>query len=216
VIAGGGTDALTGRASLMAERIGGTLLRNGLDDQGIRTVLHAIHAALTLRQRAITDDHHPDFLHPGRTLLILLEDLGVTDPVVLAAGALAESLRPPLRTPPPADDEPAGAAVRRLLEAVPYPGADEELLLESLLAADHEVQLIALAERLDHVRHLHLAPRNEWHELHARTCSTYLPVAPRVHPTLARRYQWWCATFARRFLTAPSTAAHVDPTTRPS
>jgi hypothetical protein len=60
--------------------------------------------------------------------------------------------------------------------------------------------MIALAERLDHARHLHLAPRSEWAQSYHRIRTAYLPVALRAHPDLARRYRWWTSMFARRYL----------------
>lgn len=140
---------------------------------------------------------HPDFLHPGRTVLILLLDAGVTDPVLLAAGGLAETLHPGLAAP---RDTAAAPRVRALLDQVPTPAHEGERLLEALLAASEPVRLIALAERLDHMRHLHLHPAEDWATLYRETRATYLPVAERTHPTLARRFRWWCDMFVRRYL----------------
>ena len=58
----------------------------------------------------------------------------------------------------------------------------------------------ALAERLDHLRHLHLkepdaAAREVWRE--AR--DVWLPFADRTHPDLARRYAWWTRKFTKRY-----------------
>ena len=82
---------------------------------------------------------------------------------------------------------------------VPLPDAED--LAERLLLAEPDVQLIALAERLDHLRHAHL-----WHDVearraaHASAARVYARIAERVHPTLARRYRWWCDMFERNYL----------------
>ena len=67
------------------------------------------------------------------------------------------------------------------------------------MVAAEPVRLVALAERLDHLRHAHLrqdlgAAREAWE----RASRVYLPVAERTDRTLARRYASWCRTFPRR------------------
>ena len=122
---------------------------------------------------------------------------------MLAAAVLTETLRPELRADPAripaAIGVDAGGAVGARVRQVPLPGAED--LAERLLLADPEVQLIALAERLDHMRHAHLWPeasaRRAAHEL---TETVYASIAERVHPTLARRYAWWCDMFERKYL----------------
>ena len=55
--------------------------------------------------------------------------------------------------------------------------------------APEEVQRIALAERLDHLRHAHLwTDRARQRAAHDVALRIYAPVAERVHPTMARRY----------------------------
>ncbi len=192
-----------GRAEAMANRVAGAARRAGTPEPGIRSIDAALRAAMRPRIERLADDHDPDFLHPGRTVLILLEDLGITDAATLCAGALAETLRPELRAGP----LPARAALApgtiELLEEVPVPARDGAALLERLVTASEPARLVALAERLDHARHLHLGRRDRWMPLHRETCELYLPLAERSHPTLARRLRWWCRTFARRFLDAP-------------
>src|SRR5690606_2415769 len=85
-------------------------------------------------------------------------------------------------------------------DEVPLPALAGDELLERLLAAGHDARLVALAERLDHARHLHLRPAAGWRAFHTLACETYLPVALRTDPTLARRFRWWCGQFERRYL----------------
>jgi hypothetical protein len=62
------------------------------------------------------------------------------------------------------------------------------------------VRLLALAERLDHARHLHLREPAVRAGFHRSVGEIYLPIAHRTHPRLARRYDWWWRMFRRRFL----------------
>jgi (p)ppGpp synthase/HD superfamily hydrolase len=188
------------RAEAMARRIARTAERAGLTEAGHALLDRAFRLAMEPRGRMLTDDHHPDFLHPGRTVLILLEDVGCRDPLTLAAGAVCETLRPELAVPVAEIRALLGPAVHSLVAAVPVPAHAGDELLEQLVTGDHEARLVALAERLDHARHLHLRPRTEWAEFHGVTCEAYLPVALRTDPALARRFRWWCAMFERRYL----------------
>src|SRR5690606_24048389 len=89
--AGGHVSApLRQRAEAMANRLETAALRAGLGDDGAATILDAYRTAMRPRERSLADDHHVDYLHPARTTLILLEDLGITEPTILAAGALTE------------------------------------------------------------------------------------------------------------------------------
>jgi (p)ppGpp synthase/HD superfamily hydrolase len=191
------------RAEAMARRLQRTTALAGLDESGRRGVEAAFRAAMEPRIRLLPDDHHPAYLHPARTVLILLSDLGIRDPAVLAAGALCETLDPHLATPSAAAATAAGPRAAALLRQVPAPASAGERLLESLVTADAAALLVALAERLDHARHLHLRDAADHAPLHHQTCAVYLPLAARAHPVLDRRYRWWCRTFAARFLPPP-------------
>lgn len=189
-----GQGGLGGRATAMAERLRETAHDLGIDEAGIERILAAHEAAMLPRERLLDSDHHPDFLHPGRTALIIMLDTPVRDPLLIAAGALLETVRPELAADP-IDDE-----VRAVLAAIPTPARDGEMITEELLLAEPAVCTVALAERLDQVRHLHLRPREEWEEMHRMAEEIYLPIAVRTEPTMARRYRWWCRTFRARFL----------------
>ncbi|HEX6938654.1 MAG TPA: hypothetical protein VF158_04530 [Longimicrobiales bacterium] len=192
-------NATAGRAAAMTARVLEAAARAGIAEPGVRSIEAALDAAMQPRIRRLADDHDPAYLHPGRTVLILLEDAGVTDPAVLSAGALTESLRPDLAAAPPAAVRLAPDTLELLAE-VPTPAHDRDTLLERLVSASAPARLVALAERLDHVRHLHLLGRSHWAPLHRETRDIYLPVADRTDPTLARRLRYWCTTFAERFL----------------
>lgn len=154
---------------------------------------------LGMEPRVALDDHHPDHLHPARTALILMDDAAVRDPVTLAAALVTETRDPALAIDP-ARVRALGTAVAAVAGDVPGPDTAAERLLESLVGASRDARLVAVAERLDHARHLHLRNRAEWQEYHATTCSAYAPVADRTHPALAGRMAWWCTTFRQRFL----------------
>jgi (p)ppGpp synthase/HD superfamily hydrolase len=184
------------RGSAMAASVLRTARSAGVGRDGLDLLSRAHVLAMAPRLRQLEDDHHPLFLHPGRTVLILLRDADVRDPVVLAAAAVTESEDPGLD---PGDVEAVlGGAVESLRGWVPRPGS--ETLLERLVSAPAEARLVALAERLDHLRHAHLGARDEhWRSrVHAEAEAVYLPVAERTHALIARRYRHWCRTFARR------------------
>ncbi|HSJ13071.1 MAG TPA: hypothetical protein VK939_01575 [Longimicrobiales bacterium] len=148
----------------------------------------ALDSALTaaLRLRAALDDHHPWFLHPARTALILLDDCAEVDPVVLATAVGVDSLVPDWHT------VPAGPL------QIPVPARAGERLLEALVAAPRRVRLVACAERLDHARHLHMVEYADAAGFRAQVAEVYLPVAERTDALLARRMRRWLEAAGRR------------------
>ncbi|NJD20457.1 MAG: hypothetical protein FIA95_14395 [Gemmatimonadetes bacterium] len=170
----------------------------GVSEDGLRALSRAHALAMGPRAAALGDDRHPFFLHPGRSVLILLRDVGCCDPVTLAATTVVESEDAELRISPASIRDVLGDEVARLAGAVPLP--DAGALAYDLVTAEERVRLVALAERLDHLRHAHLrlADRSWRMAAHAQAVSVYLPVAQRTHPRLAQRYEHWCRTFARR------------------
>lgn len=215
------------RTGAMAQRVARAAERAGFGAADVERLDAALQAVLERRLDHLGGMEHPELLHPGRTVLVLVEDLEVADPDAALAGALCETLFPELAPGAEAVRALAGAGARRILGQVPHRDAegswgpppssrsprerdaamadravpeDDASLLERLVTADEIALLVALAERLDHARHLHLRPEREWAALHAETCDVYRPVAERAHPTLARRYRWWCKTFERKFL----------------
>jgi hypothetical protein len=174
----------------MHGRLERRLEKAGLASADRDRVLEANAHALLHRAQVLGDEEHFETLHPSRTALVLLDDCDVTDVDVLEAATSVESEHDMLRV------APAGA----LGSAVPTPRSSGDALLEDLIVAEAPVQLIALAERLDHARHLHLRPEADWDGFHASVGAVYLPVAQRAHARLARRYDWWWQMFERRFL----------------
>lgn len=156
--------------------------------------LHAL--AMAVRDARLADDHDPAYLHPGRSALILLQDVGESDAQVLGAALVVDSGTPSLAPDLGGVDDPV---VKALAGAVPPSGAED--LAERLVVGDDRLRRVALAERLDHLRHAHL-----WSDLDARRAAhqeavaVYAPVADRTHPVLARRYWWWCRMFGARHL----------------
>lgn len=182
----------------MAASVRRTARSFGVDPDEVALLSRAHALAMEPRMAALSDDHHPLYLHPGRTVLVLLRDASCVDGRVLAAAALTESEDDVFRIGDAAVRVAVGDAVADMLRSVPLP--DSESLAEELLGADMGVRLVALAERLDHLRHGHLRDADHaWlSAIHAQAESVYLPVAERTHPRLAQRYRHWCRTFARR------------------
>lgn len=166
--------------------------------EDVATLSRAHTLAMAPRVAALDDDHHPLYLHPGRSALILMRDVGTTDPTVLAGALLTESEDEAFRIPVSRVGEAVGDEVARLVSVIPGPG--DEDLAEALVVAEEEVRLVALAERLDHLRHAHLREADPgWKRLiHEQAVRVYQPVAHRTHPRLAQRYDHWCRTFAVR------------------
>jgi hypothetical protein len=131
----------------MVARLGREWHDAGLPAEDRSGLVRRATEVMDVRASRFADDHHPAFLHPLRTVLLLLE-IGETDPRAHACALVADS---------ESDERADGADVD------PAPGdafdvfrTDDEERLERLLLADPWVRRTWLAERLDHVRHLHL------------------------------------------------------------
>jgi (p)ppGpp synthase/HD superfamily hydrolase len=182
----------------MALRLRTRARQHGLDAAGARLV----DAAFRLAAQARPD--HLQFatarLHPARTVLILLDLANDVAAYALAAAALVESEDQELVVSLARIEQHFDERVVELVAAVPSPAHAGEELLERLLVAPVPVQRIALAERLDHARHLHLRPQPLWAFQHALVSRAYLPVAEREGGTLGRRFRWWHDMFKQRYL----------------
>lgn len=189
----------TGRAVRMAERVRRTAREMGIAAEGVELLATTHERAMAPRLAAISDDHDPAYLHPGRTAAILLDDLAMVDAEWIAASMLVDTAR--------SDLEPRGETLQGLPQDViersrelPRPGS--QTLVEDLLALEPVALEVALAERLDHLRHIHLWDDTEQaSQVYIHAVETYSRVAARSHPKLARRYAWWTRTFARKFPT---------------
>jgi (p)ppGpp synthase/HD superfamily hydrolase len=227
VDAGGVTHRLRQRAEAMVERVSLEAAR-AIGQVDADRVRRAVAAALAARDPLLEDDHDPRLLHPARTVLILLSDAACRDPEVLAAGAFTESIDVALRAELSLLEDAAGPGARRVAEAVPGAGSGSglgsgsgsgsgfwggegsgsgsgaglgtEVLMELLVTAPAEAALVAVAERLDHARHLHLRPDLPWREVHATVETVYAPVAARLSPVLGRRLDRWAEAFRSRRL----------------
>lgn len=187
------------RGTAMAASVVRTARSFGVDPEGIPLLSRAHALAMGPRLTAFDDDdHHPLFLHPGRTVLVLLRDAEVTDVALLAAAAVTETEDEALRIAPAEVRAALGDEVAGIVAGVPAPGS--ESLAEDLVTAPERIRYVALAERLDHLRHAHLRDADEaWRRaVHAEARAVYLPIAERTHPKLAQRYLHWCWAFARR------------------
>lgn len=181
-------------------RIDRTALAAGIDAEGRRLVSAAFRVAMIPRLAAIDDDHHPDYLHAGRSTIVLLDDVALFEPVALAAACLLDTRRPELQASDADAAADVGGEVLAFRSMVPRAGS--ERLLEDLLTQEAAVVLVALTERLDHLRHAHLwGAADEAREAHAEASRVYLPIAERAHTVLAGRYRHWCRTFAEKLAT---------------
>ena len=186
------------RVETMAEKLAVYATRAGVNDVGL--VSDAYHIAMRPRLQFLPDVFHPDMLHPARTALILIENARCTDSGLLAAAQVTETLLPELRVG--SDDVAAlGDDVAQIAGAVPNPlDCDRESLVEQLVTAEPEIAMIAVAERLDHARHLHMREDAAWRDYYDETVAVYLPLADRVHEELARRLERWARAFQRRLI----------------
>lgn len=185
------------RGVAMGRSLARTARLFGIPDEGVALLVRAHGLAMEPRVRLLDDDHHPAYLHPGRTALVLLRDADVRDGGVLAAGSLLETRDAPLRVVPDRVRDKMGAEVAALVEAAPAPGSPG--LAEALVTASRAVCLASLAEHLDQLRHLHVrGPEPDWAERLEEVEAVWLPVARRAHPRLAVRYGHWARTFRKR------------------
>lgn len=185
----------------MSRSVAAAAARLGLADADVAALVRAHELAMAPRIARLESERDPRYLHPGRTVLVLIQDAGVGHATTLAAAALVESEFPELEVPPELIAQAVAPEVARLRDAVPVPRVAAQELAERLVVAGEAVRLIALAERLDQLRHAHLWPDIERRRAaHATATAIYLPVAERTDAALARRYRYWCRTFPRRFL----------------
>ncbi len=170
----------------------------GLERAALARLRRAHDLAMQPRLAALDDDHHPAYLHPGRSVLIVLRDVGPLDGTALAVAALLESEDADLRVPPERVARAIGPDVAGALGSIPGPG--EKDLVERLVGLPAGLAIAALAERLDQLRHLHLRPdlRSRWGERHREALAVWLPVAGRVDARLATRFAHWAGSFERR------------------
>jgi hypothetical protein len=163
----------------------------------------SLERCLDFRDDRIDDDHDPRLLHPARTIRILIADAACRDADALAAAPWVDSIDAELV--PSFDGVPADAGARAIdvaasIRDVPLPGDDDGDLLERLVCAPPVAALIALAERLDQVRHVHLRPGLSSQSHLDQVRAVYAPAARRIAPALGRRFDRWADALERRLL----------------
>lgn len=183
------------RANAMRARVIARLSREAVDVENLQIVDRSVSAALSLRDGRLADDHHVDMLHPARSALILMDDAAIADPVLVAAAATLESRDLDLTLDLDRIDLRVSAVVRGIPSPVTTPRAE---LVEMLLSLNRDRMAVALSERLDHARHLHLRSPDLWAAgLELEECA-YLPLAARFGGAIGRRYDRWHRAFVRR------------------
>lgn len=188
----------TARAEAMDASVARAARASGLAAPDIDTLRRAHALAMQPRIRILEDDHHPAYLHPGRSALILLRDVGPLPVETLVVAAAHETQDSDLRVSAASVREALGDAAAEIVESLPLPG--DERLLERLVTLAEGARLAALAERLDQLRHAHLRDdlAGLWPAMHEEAGAVWLPVAERTHPRLATRFRHWHGAFAGR------------------
>lgn len=180
----------------MARSVGVAARAVGLAEEDRARVDAALTLAMIPRTRLL-GARHPAFLHPGRSVLILLHDVGPVDAQGLLVAALRDTVDGHLvASDREVDDFAPGLA--DVLAGLPVPG--QERLLEALLMLPTPLGLGVLSERLDQLRHLHLRDetRPEWTPIFNEVQEVWHPFAARISERLGRRYAHWLRVFRRR------------------
>jgi hypothetical protein len=183
---------------MMAVSVERAVRAAGLTGEEVDLVGRAYALAMAPRIDALDDDHHPAYLHPGRSVLLLLRDVGPLPGETLAAAAAHETVDEGMRVTAAVLRADLGEGVAGLVASLPLPG--DARLAEILVALEEEARLAALAERLDQVRHAHLRSDVGWRAAHDEVEAVWLPVAERTHARLADRFRHWHRAFGRRRL----------------
>ena len=191
-------DLTQARAERQAGSIRAALLGRGIDESTSELVSRALRLSMKTRISSLSDDHHPAYLHPGRAVLILLHDVDDLPASALPIAALHESMDIDLRPASAEIDNLLGGEVREVVRSLPLPEA--ESLEERLVLLPRGAALAVLAERLDHLRHLHMRPDTErrWSGIHSEVERAWLPFAQRTDARLAQRLAHWTRTFRKR------------------
>jgi (p)ppGpp synthase/HD superfamily hydrolase len=172
------------------------------DRKDIREALKVAEACHKGQKR---DEGTPYILHPIRVGLILLNELGVNDPVPVIIALLHDVMEDSDITEAEIESRfgtKVAHAVKVLTKKKDYGLSKEErdrLYIENLSEADPVIRRIKLSDRLDNVRGLHRSPdpgkrRKYWQE----TRDVYLPFARTsgedyIYEALSK----WCSEFLR-------------------
>ena len=191
--AGQRLSSVRARAQSMLERV--TIeTRAVLSPADANIVRGALAESLASRDAAIDDDHDSRYLHPARTIRIMIADGECRSVDALAAAAFVDTVDASLAPLPPVEP------LRAIVAQVPRPELAGDELLERIVTADLDVGLITVTERLDHARHIHLRSDIDQAAFHAQIRATYAPAARRVSASIARRLDRWADAFERRLI----------------
>ncbi len=193
----------------MQQRLEGVLTLAGLAPKEASLAMESFRMAMDLRGAFVVEEDDHRFLHPARSLLVLLQDGGERRPDLLAAAPLVESLEPDLLGEVAAVAPEPIEAVLAGLPALPgglgeTAGPDAEARwLEELVLAEPGIQKLILSEALDQLRHLHLRPDGPFRNRILRRAEGILvPLAHRVGGALDRRMGWWWNRVGQRLGTS--------------
>jgi hypothetical protein len=190
------------RVEAMAVRLRRTAGRFALSDADLKSLDECFRFVMSKRLQAWPEPH-PDFLHPARTALILLDDIGIADPAALCSGLLYDSDRLDLSVSASDARTHGWDAAADFLAQFPLPDLDSSELMESLITLDPVPLAVVLSERLDHARHLHFQPADRWQPFYHQIRDVFLPVAARSS-LLAPRFDAWAEAFSRRLMRSPN------------
>lgn len=181
----------------MAEKLAVYAKRAGAAPEAI---VAAYQASIAQRLSVLGDVFHPDLLHPARTALILMQDVGCADAEVLTAAVLCETEYSEMRLSTALIQNQFGDAVADMVAGVPIPADADDALAEQLVIAPAESALIAVAERLDQARHLKFRDPMFWRAFHQQIHDVYLPFSTRVSAALEMRLLRWSEAFVQHNL----------------
>jgi hypothetical protein len=188
------------RPRAMAERLASAARREGLAATDIAHITRVYNRIIDHRAAFLPHDRYGDELHPGRSAVILLDDVGTPPAAAVVVAIVLDSEHPDWMLAEDEVRELAGGDAAALLDELPAPADDAEHGLETLLAASTGARLAAVAERLDHARHLHLRPPGEWRAFHESIERVYAPIATRTNAMLEYRLARWSGMFRDRYL----------------
>jgi hypothetical protein len=182
----------------MQRRLERVVASAGLAPEDAELVMASFRAAMHMRGAWVVEEADHRFLHPARSLLVLLQDGVERRPDLLAAAPLVESVEPHL-----VGEVVMGAPepIRTVLSGLPRlpgglggrAGSDAEARwVEDLVLAEPGMQGLVLSEVLDQLRHLHLRPDGPFrNRILKRVEVVLVPLADRVGGSLGRRMGWW-------------------------
>lgn len=166
-----------------------------IDPVGLQKVIAAYEMAETLHSGQLRNDGTPYFFHIARTCKIILFELGLTDPDLLASSLLHDAIEDSKEISKNVLELNFGGYVAYIVEVLTK-NLDESILdydkvdlnhVETLSKASDDCVLIRLAARLDNFRCLEYnLKRNPLHYIQSTT-ERYIPVAEsRSNPYLDR------------------------------